>query len=69
MIRGRMPIDPQARFGRGGEDPGIPPFTADHTPDPGSTTSITGELFIYKVSQLMGHQSQISRQYYEALTT
>ena len=40
-----MSIDPEVRFGRGGDGgPGIPPFTADHTPDPGSTTSITGEL-------------------------
>ncbi len=44
MIRGRMPIDPEVRFGRGGEDPGIPPFATDHTPNPGATTSITGEL-------------------------
>jgi tetratricopeptide (TPR) repeat protein len=44
MILGRMPIDPEVRFGRGGGDPSIPPFTADHTPDPGSTTSITGDL-------------------------
>ena len=44
MIPGRMPIDPEVRSGRGGGDPSIPPFTADHTPDPGSTTSITGEL-------------------------
>lgn len=44
MIPGSMSIDPAARFGEGGGDPSIPPFTADHTPDPGSTTSITGEL-------------------------
>ncbi len=38
-----MPIDPELRFG-GEPDPTIPPFTADHTPDPGSSTSITGDF-------------------------
>ena len=38
-----MPIDPGAATGGGGEvEPTIAPFTADHTPEPGSTTSITG---------------------------
>jgi eukaryotic-like serine/threonine-protein kinase len=38
-----MPIDPGAAAGGGGDfDPTIAPFTADHTPQPGSTTSITG---------------------------
>ena len=40
-----MSIDPEGRLGRGGDvGPGLPPFTADHTPNPGATTSITGEL-------------------------
>jgi len=38
-----MPIDPVTAAGGGGDfDPTIAPFTADHTPEPGSTTSITG---------------------------
>ena len=45
MIPGRMPNDPAAWTGRGGDgDPTIAPFTADHTPNPGATTSITDEL-------------------------
>ncbi|MBP7775858.1 MAG: protein kinase [Acidobacteria bacterium] len=40
-----MPNDPAAWTGRGGDgDPTIAPFTADHTPNPGATTSITDEL-------------------------
>ncbi|MEP7118621.1 MAG: serine/threonine-protein kinase, partial [Acidobacteriota bacterium] len=38
-----MPIEPAAGAGAGGDfDPTIAPFTADHTPNPSTTTSITG---------------------------
>jgi tetratricopeptide (TPR) repeat protein len=40
-----MPNDPDALTGLGGElDPSLPPFTADHTPQPSATTSITDAL-------------------------
>ncbi|MEZ5421236.1 MAG: protein kinase [Vicinamibacterales bacterium] len=40
-----MPIEPAAGTGPAGHgEPAIAPFSADHTPNPGATTSITGEL-------------------------